>query len=113
VYFSHFYYYLKLFQNVKYEKILKHKFVFKEGDPSNDKYYVIIFGKVGIYEKKQTVFETSNLSKIFAKQISDQVIVFSMITIQDGIRQILNYKQENTFQFNYKFNQKFYLWIKS
>ena len=36
---------------MKYEKILKNRFVFKEGDASNDKYYVILSGKVGLYEK--------------------------------------------------------------
>jgi CRP-like cAMP-binding protein len=42
----------KLCKRLKYEYLVAGNYVFKEGDPSNDKYYVIIRGKVSVIVKK-------------------------------------------------------------
>ena len=56
----------------EYEKHQKNTIIFKEGDPSNEKFYIIISGQVHIYLQDKSVFIQENLEKTQKDNIAMQ-----------------------------------------
>lgn len=92
---------IKLCSSIKYECISMGKFVFRQNDPSNDKFYVILSGEVGIitqadysniYEKDKEAYErTARLTNIRRTQTPKPVITTNNLT---------SHEMKNRFTFN-------------